>query len=137
MAQDCIFCKIVAGETPCAKVLETDEAIAFLDISPLAPGHTLLVPKAHVTTLNEMSAGQAAAVLRHLPALSRAVRSATGCAGFNVLQNNGRIAHQAVLHVHFHVIPRNEGDDFHFNWPAGIYGKGKLEEMQQKILAEL
>ena len=137
MNLDCIFCRIVAGEIPCAKVLETDEALAFLDIAPLAPGHTLLVPKEHLATLNDMDASGAASVLRHLPALGRAVKEVTGCAGYNVLQNNGRAAHQLVMHVHFHIIPRDEGDEFHFNWPAGKYAKGQLEIMQQKILTAL
>ena len=134
MNEDCIFCRIVAGQIPCAKVLETDDALAFLDIGPLAPGHTLLIPKEHLATLSDMNASQAAAVLRHLPALARAVREATGWAGCNVLQNNGRVAHQLVMHVHFHIIPRNQGDAFHFNWPAGKYPPGELEAMQHRIV---
>lgn len=137
MSQDCIFCKIIAGEIPCAKVMETDDALAFLDIGPLVPGHTLLIPKAHVVTLEEMSEAQAAAVLRHLPAVGRAVMAATGCPGYNVLQNNGRAAHQFVMHVHFHIIPRGVGEEFHFNWPAGKYPPGELEKMQQKVSANL
>jgi histidine triad (HIT) family protein len=134
---NCIFCKIVAGQIPSAKVLETDEALAFLDIAPLAVGHVLLIPKRHVATLDEMNASQAGSVLRHLPALARAVREATGCAGYNVLQNNGPIAHQAVDHAHFHIIPRKAGDAFHFNWPAGKYAKGELEAMLEKIRVAL
>jgi histidine triad (HIT) family protein len=134
---NCPFCKIVAGEIPATKILETDEALAFLDINPLAPGHVLLIPKTHVTQIHEMKPSLAAAVMRHLPALGKAVKTATGCAGYNVLQNNGRPAHQAVFHVHFHVIPRNEGDEFGFTWPAGQYDQGELEEMQEKIRAEL
>ena len=130
---NCIFCKIVTGEIPSAKVLETDEALAFLDVGPLAPGHVLLIPKRHMVRLDDMNASQAGSVLRHLPALGRAVREATGCEGYNVLQNNGRVAHQAVAHVHFHIIPRRQGDTFHFNWPAGKYPKGELETMLEKI----
>jgi len=130
---NCVFCKIVAGEIPCAKVLETDEALAFMDIGPLAPGHVLLIPKRHVVQLADMNAGLAGAVLRHLPAVGRAVRQATGCAGYNVLQNNGRAAHQEVMHVHFHIIPRNPGEAFQFNWPAGKYADGELELLQEKI----
>jgi histidine triad (HIT) family protein len=130
---NCIFCKIVAGQIPSAKVLETDEALAFLDVAPLATGHVLLIPKRHVAHLDDMNASQAGSVLRHLPALARAIREATGCAGYNVLQNNGRVAHQVVRHAHFHIIPRNEGDAFHFNWPAGKYAKGELETLLEKI----
>jgi len=130
---NCIFCRIVAGEIPCAKILETDEALAFLDIGPLAPGHVLLIPKWHVVKLDDMNASQAGAVLRHLPALGRAVRAAVGCEGYNILQNNGRCAHQEVMHVHFHVIPRNLDDEFNFNWPAGKYGDGELDAMREAI----
>ena len=130
---DCIFCKIVAGQIPCAKVLEDDAALAFLDIGPLAVGHALLIPKAHYETVDQMPADVAAAVLRHLPALARAVRAATGATGVNVLQNNGRSAHQSVPHVHFHIIPRREGDTWHFNWPAGKYAAGEMDEMVRRI----
>jgi len=130
---DCIFCKIAAGEIPAAKILENDVSIAMMDIGPLAEGHVLLIPKAHAETLDEMSPEQAAKMLESLPALVRAVRTATGCQGVNVLQNNGRAAHQEVMHVHFHVIPRTEGDAFAFNWPAGSYPPGRMEQLAEAI----
>ena len=134
---DCLFCKIVAGEIPAAKVLEDDVCVAFMDIGPLAEGHVLLIPKAHAETMDQLSAEQAGAMLRHLPALVRAVRDATGCQGVNVLQNNGRVAHQVVMHVHFHVIPRNAGDAFGFNWPAGEYPPGRAEELAEAMRKRL
>ncbi len=130
---DCIFCKIIAGQIPATKVLEDAACLAFLDVSPLADGHVLLIPKAHAQTLDELSADQAGAMLRNLPILVKAVQTATGCEGVNVLQNNGRAAHQFVPHVHFHIIPRNSGDAFHFNWPAGKYAPGKAEELVAAI----
>ncbi len=130
---DCIFCKIASGQIGVMKVLEDQVCLAFLDIGPLAEGHVLLIPKTHVATVDELSADQAAAVLRHLPALVAAVRKATGCEGVNVLQNNGRVAHQAVMHMHVHVIPRRAGDEFYFNWPAGKYPPGRAEELVEKI----
>jgi len=132
-ATDCIFCKIIAGQIPATKVLEDAACLAFLDVSPLADGHVLLIPKAHAQTLDELSADQAGAMLRNLPILVKAVQTATGCEGVNVLQNNGRAAHQFVPHVHFHIIPRNSGDAFHFNWPAGKYPAGKAEELAAAI----
>jgi len=134
---ECIFCRIVAGEIPCAKILEDDAALAFLDIGPLAEGHVLLIPREHHETVGEMPAELCAAVCGHVPALARAVRAATGCEGVNVLQNNGRVAHQFVPHVHFHVIPRRAGDEFHFNWPAGKYGKGDAERIAEEIRRNL
>lgn len=134
---DCIFCKIAAGDIPCEKILEDDAALAFLDIGPLAEGHVLLIPKAHAATLDEMSADAAGALLRHLPALVAAVKEGTGAPAANVLQNNGPEAHQEVMHVHFHVIPRREGDAFRFNWPAGKYEPGQAERIADRIRASL
>ena len=134
---DCIFCKIAAGEVPCIKLVADECALAFLDIGPLAEGHVLLIPRDHVVTIDQMDPDAAAKMLRHLPALARAVQAATGCAGTNVLQNNGKAAHQVVPHVHFHIIPRNAGDAFHFNWPAGSYPKGRAEELAEAIRRHL
>lgn len=130
---DCVFCKIAAGELPATTVLEDEAAVALMDIRPLAEGHVLLVPRGHFVTLDEMPADAASAMLRHLPALVKAVQAATGCEGVNVLQNNGRVAHQEVLHVHFHVIPRTSGDAWHFNWPAGDCSSERLAELAEKI----
>jgi histidine triad (HIT) family protein len=132
---NCIFCKIAAGQIPCVKILEDENALAFLDIGPITHGHALLIPKQHYGTIDQMPAEQAAGVLKHLPALARAVQSAAGAEGLNVLQNNGRVANQAVMHVHFHLIPRTPGDAWHFNWPAGKYPAGKADELLAKIKA--
>ena len=134
---DCIFCKIAAGDIPAIKVREDDASLAFMDVGPLAEGHVLLIPKTHAETLDDLSADQAAALGRHLPALVGAVKFATGCEGVNVLQNNGRVAHQVVPHVHFHIIPRNSGDKFSFNWPAGKYPPGRAEQLAEAIAAHL
>jgi len=134
---DCVFCKILNGEIPATKVLEEDGCLAFLDIGPLAEGHVLLIPSDHAEAVDDLAPEQAAAVLRHIPALVRAVRAATGCEGVNVLQSNGRVAHQVVMHVHFHIIPRNAGDAFDFNWPAGEYPKGRAEEVARAIRENL
>ena len=134
---DCIFFKIAAGQVPCVKVLEDDVCLAFMDIGPLAEGHVLLIPKAHAAQLDDMDAAAAGAMLAHLPALVAAVKAATGCAGVNVLQNNGAAAHQEVMHVHVHIIPRNNGDAFKFNWPAGKYPQGKAEQLAAAIKANL
>ena len=134
---DCIFCKIAAGEIPAETIIEDDNGMAFMDIGPLAEGHVLLIPKTHAETVDEMTPDQAGALLKHLPALVKAVRAATGCEGVNVLQNNGKVAHQEVPHVHFHVIPRTRGDAFHFNWPAGDYPEGRMKELAKAIRNQL
>ena len=126
---DCIFCKIVAGEIPATKVLEDDQVLAFMDIGPVAQGHVLLIPKHHYERIDEMPPARAGAVLSQLPAIVAAAGLATGAAGVNVLQNNGRIAGQLVPHVHFHIIPRLPGGAFRFNWPAGEYPEGRMDEL--------
>ncbi|MCG3122800.1 MAG: Protein hit [Phycisphaerales bacterium] len=121
-----IFSKIIRGEIPCHKVYEDDRVFAFLDIGPLSRGHTLVIPKEAAATLGELSDESAAAIGRVLPRLCRAVMKATGATAYNVLQNNGAAAHQAVFHVHFHIIPRYEnaaegsaGGGLGIRWPAG------------------
>ncbi|MBT3378502.1 MAG: HIT family protein [Lentisphaerae bacterium] len=130
---DCIFCKIIAGDIPSECVLSTEAAFAFMDIGPLAAGHCLLIPRSHYETVDQMPAEEAAAVLGELPALVKAVQTATGCKGVNVLQNNGRVANQLVPHVHFHIIPRNPNDAWSFNWPAGEYTGDHMAELGDAI----
>jgi len=134
---DCIFCKIASGAIPAENVFEDDACLAFLDIGPLAEGHTLLISKDHYETVADMPPDAAAALLKNLPALVRAIKSATGCDGVNVLQNNGRAASQVVPHVHVHIIPRKVGDLFHYNWPAGTYAKGRMAQVAKEIRKNL
>jgi histidine triad (HIT) family protein len=126
-----IFTRIIRGEIPCHRVYEDDEVFAFLDIAPLAPGHVLVVPKEPAPTLDLLSDGAAAAVGRVLPRIARAVMAATGTRDYNVLQNNGAAAHQAVPHVHFHVVPRpDDVRGLGIRWPAG-----RLEAEEGRRLA--
>ena len=118
-----IFLKIITGEIPCHKVYEDDKVFAFLDIGPLSKGHTLVIPKEPAETIDQLSDDSAAALGRVLPRLSRAVLKATGATAFNILQNNGPAAHQVVMHVHFHIIPKfsesSDGSGLGIAWPAG------------------
>src|ERR1700744_6153745 len=101
-----IFQKIITGQIPCHKVYEDDHVLAFLDINPLSRGHTLVIPKEPAERLDQLSDDAAAALGRVLPRICRAVVAATGVTEYNVLENNGPGAHQAVYHVHFHIIPK-------------------------------
>lgn len=115
-----VFTKILAGEIPCHRVYEDEQVLAFLDIGPLSPGHTLVIPKEPAETLDALSDEAAAAIGRVLPRLCRAVRKATGVTDYNVLENNGRPAHQFVPHVHFHIIPKYaDGRGLGVGWDAG------------------
>ena len=114
-----IFSRIIRGEIPCHRVYEDEKVLAFLDVGPLSRGHTLVVPKEPAATLDALSDESAAAIGRVLPRLCRAVLAATGATAYNVLQNNGAAAHQAVLHVHFHIIPRDGDAGLGIGWKAG------------------
>lgn len=114
-----IFDKILAGEVPCHRVHEDEHTLAFLDIAPLAPGHTLVIPKQARAYLHELDDEYAAAIGRVLPRIARAVLAASGAEAYNILQNNGRGAHQAVFHVHFHVIPKLDGKGLGIGWVPG------------------
>jgi histidine triad (HIT) family protein len=114
-----IFSKILRGEIPCHKVHEDAHVLAFLDVNPLSRGHTLVIPREEVATVDQLSDDAAAAIGRVLPRISRAVLAATGAKAFNILQNNGALAHQAVFHVHFHIIPKyDDGTGLGIDWNA-------------------
>lgn len=133
---DTIFKKIIAGEIPCHRVYEDEHVLAFLDINPLSTGHTLVIPKEPAETLDELSDEAAAAIGRVLPRLCRAVQQATGVKAYNVLQNNGRGAHQAVMHVHFHIIPKpNHKEGLGVGWPTGALDHGEGAKLAAKIAA--
>ena len=129
----CIFCRIVAGEIPALRILEDDHALAFIDIGPLADGHALLVPKNHYRDLRDLPPETLAAMSTHLPRLASAVMQATGATGLNLLQNSGASSGQAVFHVHFHLIPRREGDGLGYPWKARSYAAGAADAWRQRI----
>jgi histidine triad (HIT) family protein len=133
-----IFDKILAGEIPCHRVYEDDQVLAFLDIGPLSPGHTLVIPKERAATLDALSDDAAAAIGRVLPRIARAVLAVTGAKDFNVLQNNGIAAHQAVFHVHFHIIPKlTDGRGLGVGWQPGSLANAAGAELAEKLRAEL
>ena len=117
---DCIFCKIIRGEIPCAKLFENEDVIAFLDIAPARPGHTLILPKLHAATLFDLPPELGTAVVAAIQKVGTAVMEATGATGLNVFQNNFPAAGQAVPHLHWHLIPRHEDDGLQL-WEQGSY----------------
>jgi histidine triad (HIT) family protein len=133
-----IFAKILRGEIPCHKVYEDDFVLAFLDVNPLSEGHTLVIPKEAAATLGELSDEAAAAIGRVLPRVCRAVCEVTGLSEYNVLQNNGPGAHQAVFHVHFHVIPKPSPErGLGIRWPATALDPEQGRVLAAKIADEL
>lgn len=134
---DCIFCKIVAGEIPSYTVYEDDVVKAFLDISQGTPGHTLVIPKKHVSDLFAYDEDLAAAVFSRIPKIARAVKNSNpAIKGMNVINNNGKVAYQSVFHSHIHLIPRySDDDDFKmiFKDNSGKYNDEKYRQIQQAI----
>lgn len=107
---DCIFCKIISGEIPSYKIYEDDKVYAFLDISCDSYGHTLVIPKNHCTNVLDCNSGDFQAVMAAVQKISRHFVDDCGFDGVNVLNASGKAAQQSVFHLHFHVIPRKEGD---------------------------
>jgi histidine triad (HIT) family protein len=135
---DTIFAKIIAGAIPCHKLYEDERVLAFLDINPISRGHALVVPKEPAETLDALSDESAAAIGRVLPRIARAVLSATGAYAYNVLQNNQALAHQAVMHVHFHIIPRyDDGTGLGIGWKAGSLDKQEGAKLAEAIAAKV
>jgi histidine triad (HIT) family protein len=132
-----VFDRILDGELPCHRVYEDDHVLAFLDIGPVSEGHTLLIPKERAACLHELGEESAAALGRVLPRLCRAVLRATGATAYNVLQNNGPAAHQAVFHVHFHIIPKFPGSGLGIGWEPGRLDDGRARELLARLRAEL
>jgi histidine triad (HIT) family protein len=109
--RDCVFCKIVHGEIPGHKVWEDDEFLAFLDSNPVSEGHTLLIPKKHFDELVDLDFESSSKYLDAVKKLGKLLMSKYDSTGFNVALNNGSAAGQVVNHVHFHLLPRKEGDN--------------------------
>ncbi|XP_040384946.1 adenylylsulfatase HINT3 isoform X4 [Oryza brachyantha] len=114
----CVFCRIIRGEAPAFKVYEDDVCLCILDSHPLAPGHSLIIPKCHFPSLEATPPPVVAAMCSKVPFLSNAIMKATQCDSFNMVVNNGAAAGQVIFHTHFHIIPRRSGDKL---WPTEWY----------------
>ena len=133
-----IFDKILRGEIPCHKLYEDDQVLAFLDIAPLSFGHALVIPKERARTLDLLSDAASAALGRVLPRLCRALKKLTGVSAFNVLENNESLAHQAVFHVHFHIIPKpDEPSGLGVRWNAGKLDQARAAQFAAQVVNEL
>jgi len=108
---DCLFCKIAKGEIPCSKVFENESIVAFLDIFPVNPGHTIIIPKKHYQTLLDFPKRDIASFFTQIQNIARFLKEKLKFDGFNIIQNNFSAAGQVVPHFHFHIIPRYKGDN--------------------------
>ncbi|KAJ2717280.1 Adenosine 5'-monophosphoramidase [Coemansia spiralis] len=130
LAAECIFCKIIKGDIPSVKLLETETTFAFLDVGPLSEGHALLIPKYHAEKLHQVPDEYLADTLP----IAKKIAAALNVDDYNILQNNGRLAHQEVPHVHFHVIPKpNSAEGLGITWPATKANVDKLKELASRL----
>ncbi len=133
---DCIFCKIINKEIPSYKVYEDDNVLAFLDIAPVNPGHTLVIPKKHYVNLEEISNEELAELMKVVKKIGKALKKGLGVSGYNVMENNDPVAGQIIPHIHFHVIPRQKDDGLKL-WPQSEYGEAEADTVLRKIKNKL
>tara|TARA_B100001059_G_C17794933_1_gene562473 strand:+ start:834 stop:1262 length:429 start_codon:yes stop_codon:yes gene_type:complete len=128
--EDTVFSRILRGEIPCHRLYEDEHVLAFLDVGPLSSGHLLVIPKERKAFLHQLGDESAAAIGRALPRIARGLMKATGARAYNVIQNNGAEAHQEVMHVHFHVIPKYpDGSGLKIEWaPSALSDSDELAE---------
>ncbi len=129
---ECIFCQIVAGKIPSAKVFEDAQVMAFLSIRPIQPGHTVVILKKHFATLSDIPSADLQYLIKAVQHLSFVVKEAVKADGFIVSMNNGRVAGQEIDHAHFHIVPRFKSDGL-VPWKEGSYQEGELEQYAEKI----
>jgi len=134
---DCVFCKMVAGQIPVTKIYEDEVVLSFLDIGPISDGHTLVIPKQHFERLHNCPSELLGQVGSRLGKIAKAVAAGMDSDGYNVLCNNGRVAGQIVEHLHFHIIPRSTGDSLFSRWPSYKYQEGQIESIADKIRKNL
>ncbi|CAG9609473.1 HIT family protein [Pseudoneobacillus rhizosphaerae] len=137
---NCIFCKIVNGDIPAAKVFENEHVLAFLDISQVTKGHTLVIPKIHKENLYELTPEIAGKLYEVVPAIAKALKTEFKPVGLNSVNNNGELAGQSVFHFHLHLIPRyGKGDGFGAVWKShqDQYNGEELKEIAQNISKHL
>ena len=134
MVDDCIFCKIIAGDIPSSKVYEDEEVLAFLDISQVTPGHTLVVPKTHARNLLEMDETATAQLFARVSKVAKKVATATQAKGMNIISNMEEIAGQSVFHTHVHILPRySQEDDLKIDFIAHEPDFDRLAQLAKDI----
>ncbi|MBM7601688.1 histidine triad (HIT) family protein [Virgibacillus halotolerans] len=134
--EDCIFCKIINGELPSAKVYEDEHVYAFLDLSQVTKGHTLVIPKTHTKNIFETSPEVAKELFARIPKIANAINTVYQPLGMNLLNNNEAAAEQSVFHLHIHIIPRyGDGDGYTPNWTVhqDDYSSEDLQNMAKEI----
>jgi histidine triad (HIT) family protein len=134
---DCIFCRIVAGKTPCEAIWEDAQCLAFMDINPVNEGHCLVIPKTHYENLFEIPPELFGRLAAAAATIARAVDAELQPGGLNLVQANGAAARQSVFHLHVHVLPRRKGDDLLLNWDPERGDSASIAEIADRLRARL
>ena len=129
---DCLFCKIIRGDIPCEKVYEDETTFAFLDIKPINPGHTLVVPKAHYENIFDAPEDTLSDMMRTVKKIAHGLQDGLKAEHINLAMNNGAHAGQVVFHAHIHVMPRYEGDGYEL-WHGKEYKDGEMHTYGEEI----
>ena len=137
MQNNCIFCKIIAGEIPSATIYEDEDFKVIMDISPAAKGHAIILPKKHCADLYELDDSTASKALMVARKVATAIKAEFNCDGLNLLQNNGEAAGQTVFHFHLHLIPRYRKDQVNITWTQGKYGDGEAAAIAMAIAKKI
>ncbi len=132
----CIFCKIIAKEIPAHIVYEDDSVLAFLDIKPVNPGHVLVIPKTHYQNIEEAPENVLCNLMKVVKKIGKDVKEKLNYAAYNVMENNDPLAGQLIPHLHFHIIPRQEGDG-HRHFTQKEYADGEALEILNKLKNQL
>jgi len=130
---NCIFCKILAGETPAHFVYEDDLVVAFLSLEQPNPYKVIVIPRDHVEMIYDLNDEQASAIFRATVKIARSVRDASKCEGLNLVQSNGSVGQQDVFHFHLHIVPRFSGDHIILDWDNTPASQEELSKIAQEI----
>ena len=133
---NCIFCKLAAGDIPTNTVYEDDTFRVIMDANPATKGHSLIIPKDHFANLYEIDEEVAAKAMKLAKKMAVHMKEKLNCDGFNLLQNNEETAGQTVFHFHMHLIPRYEGDGVGITWTPGTLTDEAKEEIMEKVKAQ-
>ena len=134
---DCIFCKIAAGEIPSRKIYEDKDLIAIMDLNPTSKGHSLIIPKEHCTNIYDIDEDIAAKVMKTAKKLATKMTVALNCDGFNLLQNNGETAAQTMFHFHMHLIPRyKDADNNMLKFTSVSFSDEEMDAIRDQIIKD-
>jgi len=131
--EECIFCKIAKNEIPSKKIYEDNDVLAFLDINPANPGHTLIISKKHFEGIIDADVGVLSKMIQVSKTIAKTIKERLGSDGLNIMQNNGKHAGQLVSHIHFHIIPRFPNDKVVISYPRAQLSENDLNEIQKKL----